>query len=185
MSAHCAAPRKRPAAPRGKLPDSLVTAVGKGGLTERAWLSPLRYLQPGSPNAAVGEMALIRGQAALSGSARQAHQHCERDEGSHGFYFDTFPSKDLSGWWLSRQIELADHLSQVCHRRFEFPNLAVLSRELLFELLVQPLNRRQRHAIGVHGANAFVVQANGEGSVKILGHRADVTIRSVAFVAPF
>src|SRR5207244_1796477 len=57
-------------------------------------------------------------------------------------------------------------------------------RPLLLRLLVQPLNRRQRHALGVRGDDVLVVRTNAERSVEILGHGADVGGARVLFEVP-
>ena len=54
----------------------------------------------------------------------------------------------------------------------------------LLHHFVQSLDRRQRHTIGVHGGNVFVVGAESEGSVEILGHRTDMRRRRVALEIP-
>ena len=45
----------------------------------------------------------------------------------------------------------------------------------IFYFFVEPLDRRQRHAVGIDGRDVLVVVASSaEGSVEILRHRTDV-----------
>jgi len=67
------------------------------------------------------------------------------------------------------------------------PQLCVLHVPAFYffgELLVQPLDRGQRHAAFIHYSNVFVVQADTEGGVKILCHRADMFDAWILFIVP-
>ena len=49
-----------------------------------------------------------------------------------------------------------------------------LSGDLTFQFLVQSLNRRQRHPVGIDRPDGFVVGAQAEGVLEILGDRAEM-----------
>ena len=82
--------------------------------------------------------------------------------------------------------------------RDEFPNdlfelddapgqrrvLPIAAFQFLGQLLIQPLNRRQRHAVGVHGRDVFVVGAETESRVEILRYGTDVVFGRTGFVIP-
>src|SRR5205809_2347892 len=74
--------------------------------------------------------------------------------------------------------------SWLCSLCAESPNGLFQFRETLlqfrvlgagfFQLLVQPLNRRQRRAVGIHGGDAGVALADFKRGFEILRHRPDV-----------
>src|SRR6266567_7267388 len=51
---------------------------------------------------------------------------------------------------------------------FQLPYLRFFPFQFYLELLVQPLYRRQRHAVGVHHRDMFVVHTHVERGIKIL-----------------
>ena len=54
----------------------------------------------------------------------------------------------------------------------------------VLQLLVQPLDGRQRHAVGIHGGDVFVILAQVEGGGEILGHEAEGPRSDVGLVVP-
>ncbi len=55
---------------------------------------------------------------------------------------------------------------------------------LLLGKPVQPLDGRQRHAVGIHGADMRVVPPHARGGVKVLRHGADVAMAGVLAKGP-
>ena len=55
---------------------------------------------------------------------------------------------------------------------------------LLGELLIQALDGGQRHAAFIHKANVFIIHAEAERGLEILGHRAEMFARLVLLEIP-
>src|SRR5687767_10052731 len=58
------------------------------------------------------------------------------------------------------------------------------ARFFLLHLLVQPLNRRQRHAVGIDGRDGFVSGTQAKSSFEILGDRAEMGRGGVVGIMP-
>jgi hypothetical protein len=84
----------------------------------------------------------------------------------------------------SAMRELLHHLLQFAKFALQFGVFFVSSLQLIDELLVQSLDRRQGHAIGVHGGDVFVIGTRGERRVEILRHRTDVFARGILSEVP-
>ena len=70
--------------------------------------------------------------------------------------------------------ESRDELFQRHQTLFQICVLCIPAFQFFAQLLVQPLNRRERDAIGIDGRDVFVVCANIECSVEILRHGTEV-----------
>ena len=66
------------------------------------------------------------------------------------------------------------HIDFVLPRRALAFELTRLFGDLRFELRVQPLDRRERDAVGIDGRDRPLVRADGERPIEVLRHRADV-----------
>jgi len=68
--------------------------------------------------------------------------------------------------------------------RFQFLDSPFCLLTSAFQFLVQALDRRQRHAGFVHGADGGVIFAYAEGCMKILCHRTHVPHAGFGLVTP-
>jgi hypothetical protein len=79
--------------------------------------------------------------------------------------------------------QLAFEIVQLGSPGVEFGAELRVLRAGFFEFLIQPLNGRQRHAVGVHGGDVFVVRGEAEGGVEILRRRAEVFLIRLRWAA--
>ena len=80
---------------------------------------------------------------------------------------------------------MVDQLFQRFETSFQLCYLRFLLFQFLIQLLVQTLDRSQRHAAFVHGGNVFLVFANTERSIKVLSHGSEMADGPILrFVVP-
>src|SRR5258708_710789 len=89
-----------------------------------------------------------------------------------------------SGWFSFWPLFGLDYFFDNFEALFHLPYLRFFPFQFHLELLVQPLNRRQRHAVGVHHRDMLVVHTHVERGIKILSHWPEVPHTVVGDVTP-
>ena len=94
------------------------------------------------------------------------------------------PVQRRGGSSLATSVAGAKELFQPVEACLQRRVVGANAPEFFLKLLVQALDRRQGHTVGVTGADGLVVVPQAKSGAEILGHRPDVTGVNLVFERP-